>query len=460
MLKKHQSKFETIHKLNDFSIATVCWILSYYIRFESGLQGGAQEGLEEIFFKFSPVLGILTFYFFRKEGLYRSQRFERRSKEIFSVMSGNIKAILAFIVILYFSGLDRLSRLTLLNYFLLSNFFLIATRIILRNLLRSLRKKGHNLRHILLIGNGNQMINYIHTVRKFKDSGVNIKGWLDSEGLNEKEDIKHLSGDLDQIIEKDRPDFIVIGYQGKDFLKVDSILKNSHLHLTPIQILPDLTHSVVGHQISDFSGIPVISINHPQFNSFDAFLKRLLDIIGSIIAIILFSPFFIILSILVKLTSKGPIFYGQERVGFDGESFKMWKFRSMRIDAEEQSGAVWAKKDDPRRTPIGTFLRSTSLDEIPQFWNVLKGEMSLVGPRPERPVFVDQFKQEIPAYMLRHKVKSGITGLAQVNGWRGDTSLHKRIECDIEYIKNWSIYLDVKILFLTVWSGFINKNAY
>ena len=172
------------------------------------------------------------------------------------------------------------------------------------------------------------------------------------------------------------------------------------------------------------------------------------------------STLLLFIAFLVKLSSRGPIFYGQERMGLDGTSFTMWKYRSMRVDAELQTGAIWAQENDPRRTKIGTFLRSTSLDELPQLWNVLKGDMSLVGPRPERPVFVDQFKGQIPAYMLRHKVKSGITGWAQVNGWRGDTSLEKRIECDIYYIKNWSLWLDIKILFMTLYSGFVNKNAY
>jgi exopolysaccharide biosynthesis polyprenyl glycosylphosphotransferase len=167
-----------------------------------------------------------------------------------------------------------------------------------------------------------------------------------------------------------------------------------------------------------------------------------------------------VVAIIVKLTSKGPIFYQQERMGLDGTTFHMWKFRSMRVDAEEKTGAVWATENDDRRTMIGKILRSTSIDELPQLWNVWRGQMSLVGPRPERPVFVDKFRYEIPNYMLRHRVKTGITGWAQVNGWRGDTSLEKRIECDIFYIRNWSLWLDFKILLITVFKGIVNRNAY
>jgi exopolysaccharide biosynthesis polyprenyl glycosylphosphotransferase len=212
--------------------------------------------------------------------------------------------------------------------------------------------------------------------------------------------------------------------------------------------------------VEEIEGLPMVRLNDSPLGGWMAIGKRLMDIGLSAVALTLLSPVYLVLSIAVRLTSRGPIFYGQERMGLDGRTFKMWKFRSMKVDAEKETGAVWAKAGDDRRTPIGALLRSTSLDEIPQFWNVFTGDMSLVGPRPERPVFVHQFKREIPHYMLRHKVKAGITGWAQVNGWRGDTSLEKRIECDLYYIRNWSFILDMKILFLTIWKGFVNKNAY
>jgi exopolysaccharide biosynthesis polyprenyl glycosylphosphotransferase len=180
----------------------------------------------------------------------------------------------------------------------------------------------------------------------------------------------------------------------------------------------------------------------------------------SALALVVLSPLLFLIAALVKLTSPGPVLYSQERMGLDGRSFRMWKFRSMRVDAEARTGAVWAQASDGRRTAFGTFLRKTSLDELPQLWNVLRGDMSLVGPRPERPVFVQRFRKEIPYYMLRHKVQAGITGWAQVNGWRGNTSLDRRIECDLFYIRNWSYALDLKILTLTLWKGFIHKNAY
>jgi exopolysaccharide biosynthesis polyprenyl glycosylphosphotransferase len=186
----------------------------------------------------------------------------------------------------------------------------------------------------------------------------------------------------------------------------------------------------------------------------------MLDVFGSLSFLILFFPVYLTIALLVRITSRGPIFYGQIRMSMDGSTFKMWKFRSMKVGAENASGAVWAIKNDERKTVIGGILRSTSLDELPQFWNVLMGEMSLVGPRPERPEFVEQFRLKIPQYMLRHKVKAGITGWAQINGWRGNTSLEQRIECDLYYIKNWSLLLDLKILLLTPLKGLVHKNAY
>jgi exopolysaccharide biosynthesis polyprenyl glycosylphosphotransferase len=225
--------------------------------------------------------------------------------------------------------------------------------------------------------------------------------------------------------------------------------------------VPDVHRYItLGCEVENFYGFPVVRLNDSPMIGWGAMAKRTTDVIGSVFALIMLSPLLFLIGVLVKLTSRGPILYAQERMGLDGSTFKMLKFRSMKADAESRSGAVWAQAVDDRRTAFGTFLRKTSLDELPQFWNVLRGDMSLVGPRPERPVFVDKFRSEIPLYMLRHKVKSGITGWAQVNGWRGNTSLARRIECDIFYIRNWSYALDLKILLFTLWKGFINKNAY
>ncbi|MGZ3709425.1 MAG: exopolysaccharide biosynthesis polyprenyl glycosylphosphotransferase, partial [Bdellovibrionota bacterium] len=225
--------------------------------------------------------------------------------------------------------------------------------------------------------------------------------------------------------------------------------------------VPDIHEYVtLGCEVEDFEGMPVVHINDSPLAGWGALAKRMTDMLVSAVALTLLSPLLALIALAVRLSSSGPIFYRQERMGLDGRTFGMIKFRSMRVDAEDSTGAVWAKPGDERRTPIGAFLRATSIDELPQLWNILIGDMSLVGPRPERPVFVQRFRGEIPHYMLRHKVKAGLTGWAQIHGWRGDTSLERRIECDLYYIRNWSYSLDWKIMLLTLWKGFVNKNAY
>ena len=211
----------------------------------------------------------------------------------------------------------------------------------------------------------------------------------------------------------------------------------------------------------DLDGLPVINIrNVPLTKTVNRMIKRLIDIIGSIVALILFSPIMLVVAILVKKSSPGPIFFAQERIGLGNKPFKMYKFRSMGVQDPKKEAKEWTTKNDARVTPVGRIIRKTSLDELPQFWNVLKGDMSLIGPRPERPLFVEKFKEEIPRYMIKHQVRPGITGWAQVNGFRGDTSIRSRIEHDLYYIENWSLGLDIKILFLTFFKGFVNKNAY
>ena len=458
MLKQHEYSFSLLQKLTDAVFVLIFWYLAYILRFN--LNSGAQVGLEGLFMKISPLVALLTLYFFRKDGLYRSQRFNSRFKEIATVLKANAQAILTLVIILYFFAPDRVSRLTLLYYFVISQLGLVSIRLLVRNYLRMLRRKGHNLRHVLLVGNSEELIKYVHAIRSFKDSGINFKGWLEGGDLPAKLGIEAFSGTLSEVKEQIHPDSIVIGFSAENGSKVKEIIRSHHNDVTPLQILPDVSYSFIGHEIEDFEGLPVITMNQPHLDSFDFLIKRCFDIILTAPALIILSPIYALLAIGVRLSSPGPIFYGQERMSLDGKSFLMWKFRSMRTDSEAGVNPGWTVANDPRKTKFGSFIRKTSLDELPQIWNVFKGDMSLVGPRPERPFYVEKFRHEIPAYMLRHKMKTGITGWAQVNGWRGDTSLERRIECDLWYIKNWSLWLDIKIIFLTFWKGFINKNAY
>ncbi|MCO4756080.1 MAG: undecaprenyl-phosphate glucose phosphotransferase [Bacteriovoracaceae bacterium] len=450
MLKSHEKSFSNLQKVLDIIVVLLSWASAYFIRFN--FIPNAELGLELLFIKLSPILCVITLYSFYKNDLYKSQRFSHRYKEVLSVINANFIGSTSFVLLIYFFGADRLSRLTLGLYFLISTFALIAMRIIVRNTLRSFRKKGKNLRHVLLVGNGEPLKKYIESVRFYKDSGINFLAWRDSEGLANGSKIPEESSE--------RPDAVIISYKNKDSYKIEEFLSDHYNDVVPIQILPDFSYSLIGHQIEDFGGIPLISVNQPAQKSLELFLKRGLDFAGSFLGLIVISPLLILISLLVKLTSKGPIFYAQERLGLNGGTFQMWKFRTMKETVDDVDQTEWSNKENPRKTKFGSFLRKTSLDELPQLWNVLKGEMSLVGPRPERPFFVEKFRREIPGYMLRHKMRAGITGWAQINGWRGDTSLEKRIDCDIYYIKHWSFWFDIKILLLTFIKGFSDKNAY
>jgi len=460
MLKSYEKTFALIQKCLDAIMVSLAWLGSYYFRFN--FLPDAETGLNFVFFKATLFLILITFYYFSKYGLYESQRLKNRSTEIYNIFKANVFTTLSFVVILYFFAEKRLSRSVLILYFFTSTFLLTISRMMVRNFLRTLRRQGKNLRHVLLVGNGAPIEQYIKTMRAFKDSGIFFKGWIDSNGLAEKYQIKEYNGSIDFVRKEIEPDNIVMCYTGSEAYKIDQILKDYHNDTIPLQILPDLTYSFVGYRIDDFAGIPVMTVNHPNFSNVDMTSKRTFDVISTGLGLIILSPLLFILAIGVKLSSKGPIFYGQERIGLDGKRFFMWKFRSMKVATDKDKNNVpgWTVKDDPRKTKFGSFLRATSLDELPQLWNVFVGDMSLVGPRPEQTYYVEKFRHEIPAYMLRHKMKAGITGWAQVNGWRGDTSLHKRIECDIYYIRNWSLWLDIKIIFLTFWKGFVNKNAY
>lgn len=458
MLKKHQDLFKTLQITSDIVIVFVTWMVSYIIRFH--YIPNAETGLAPFFAKTGLVHSLLTIYVFNKEGLYHSKRFKSKFSEFIALSKANTWAFIILILGLYFFFPSRVSRIHLLMYISCSTIILLLFRLLIRNYLRVLRKSGRNLRHFLLVGSGKQVEQYVKSVKLHKDCGIKFIGWHDSDELNEKYAIKKIDNLSNPLLEEMAPDGIVLGYPNEQFTQVSTFLKNYSDSIYTIQILPDLSFSLVGHQIEEFDGIPVINLNHPTMSNFDAFIKRSLDFILSFITLLIISPLLLIISLLIKLSSPGPILFGQKRMGLDGKEFTMWKFRTMKVADGNIEKTEWSNKENPRKTKTGDFLRKTSLDELPQFWNVLIGNMSLVGPRPEQPYFVNQFRAQIPGYMLRHKVKAGITGWAQINGLRGDTSIQKRIELDHYYIKNWSVWLDLKILALTPLKGFVSPNAY
>jgi Undecaprenyl-phosphate glucose phosphotransferase len=465
-LKRYHQNIGGIFRLVDALVIGITWLISYYIRFYIPIID-VTRGFPsfESYAALTPLIIGLWVIVFSGLEVYQSRKMLRRTQEAHLIIKSHVAALLIFIAITYLFSEYRYSRVVMVYFGLLGCFFLVFFRLAIRNALRALRKNGFHQRRVLIIGEGEWVETVIHKLNRFPELGFQVVGVLvnapsQSTLVGGKEVLGHFM-DVGKIVKSHQIEQIFIALPRSESSELDHILNAIKDEPVDIQLVPFVMDFItLGCEVEDFDGIPLVSLNDSPLYGWGAFLKRITDVLFSILLIIVLSPILLILGIFVRLSSKGPIFFTQERMGLDGQTFQMYKFRSMKMDAETKSGAVWATENDSRRTWFGMFLRTTSLDELPQLWNVLKGNMTLVGPRPERPVFVEQFKREIPNYMLRHKVKAGMTGWAQVNGWRGNTSLRKRIEFDLYYIKHWSYLFDLKILLLTLWRGFINKNAY
>ncbi|MGE3261206.1 MAG: undecaprenyl-phosphate glucose phosphotransferase [Bacteriovoracia bacterium] len=440
------------------------WLLAFYLRFYTQIVP-VTKGIP-LFSSYVtavlPVVVLLWITVFSYFRMYSSTRITRRTAELGNVLRAHGVALAIFVILAWVLTEYRFSRVVIGYFAGIAGVYLLLSRLVLRNVLRNLVTQGFRTRSVLMVGTGVSARAVVDRMRRMPELGFHVRGFLSADGMPDPSLTSPVLGRYDEIAAKlSGIDEIIVALPRAEAERQDEILRALGDAVQNVQLVPDLyEYIVVGCTVEDFDALPVLALNESPIDPVGAFWKRAFDFLLASAALIVLSPVFLFIALLVKLTSRGPIFYGQERMGMDGSTFQMWKFRSMKLDAEKETGAVWAKKDDDRRTPIGALLRSTSLDEIPQFWNVVRGNMSLVGPRPERPEFVYQFRGHVPRYMLRHKVKAGITGWAQINGWRGDTSLEKRIECDLYYIRNWSLFFDVKILLLTAVRGFIHKNAY
>jgi len=329
-----------------------------------------------------------------------------------------------------------------------------------------LRKRGYNQRFALIAGIGELGQKVLEKIELYPELGIQVIGFLTQKGEETGKSIKNipiLGGyeDLDKILNEKEVDIFFIAISINEYDCFESLIKKVNGHLSEIKVVPGSYEFLkLRGGMDELGDLPMVSLQGSPLYGWDSVFKRTFDLILGTVVLVMIFPIMLIISLLIKLTSKGPILYKQERVGFDGRLFQMFKFRTMKKDAENETGPIWAGENDPRRTKVGAFLRKTSLDELPQLFNVLKGEISLVGPRPERPNFVEEFKNRIPLYMLRHKIKAGMTGWAQVNGWRGNTSIEKRIEHDLYYIQNWLIAFDLRILMMTLWKGLFSKSVY
>ena len=471
MLKQYQRTFGHALCAADACVVVAAWLVSYWVRFYLPFENVAILAPPKSFPDFTtyaglcPLVAALWIAVLTRTGVYQATRLLGRRREAARVLRGHVSALLAFIAFAYFFKHAGTSRLVMIYFGVLGGASMLALHIGLRTALRSLRRRGFNLRRILAVGEGLGLEMLIARLDWFPELGLRVQGVVTraDSGATEiaSKPVLGRYSDISDIIRMTGTDEVLISVPPAKSEDVDLLLDLLKDETLGIRVVPDMNHyAALGCQVDELDGIPIVRINDSPVMGWGAIVKRLTDIAFSAIGLLILSPVLLAIALGVKLTSRGPIFYVQERMGLDGQGFNMFKFRTMRVDAESSSGAVWAKRGDDRCTALGAFLRKTSLDELPQFWNVLRGDMSLVGPRPERPQFVHKFRSEIPNYMLRHKVRTGITGWAQVNGWRGNTSLARRIECDLYYIRNWSYGFDLKILVMTLWKGFVHNNAY
>lgn len=457
MIKENQTLLNRINAITDIIILFISISLAYFIRFFilNPTPGVAYIDLHKYLqFTFIIVpINLILYYFLH---LYDSFRAKSFSKELSNIVKANTILIITLLSILFTVKLVHLSRLVLVIFYFINIVLISVKRYTLRKVLWNIRSKGLNLKHVIIIGSGETAKEYLSIIKNNKEYGYNYVGYVSNNFDFEGEKLGNYC-DLLDILLKQKPDEVICALDIADAKYLENIVSACEKSGTKISIIPFCYKYIPSQPYIDVIGhMPLINLRRiPLDNLGNAFLKRTLDIFGSLFLIIVTSPIMLFTSIMIKLTSPGPIIFKQTRVGLNKQPFVMYKFRSMRVNS--QSDTAWSTNVDHRKTKFGSFIRKFSIDELPQFFNVLKGDMSLVGPRPELPHFVETFKDEVPLYMVKHQVKPGITGLAQVNGYRGDTSIKKRIEYDIYYIENWSIFMEIGILFKTVFKGIKNN---
>ena len=469
MIKDNQKYFNRLHLLADAVIVALSYMFAWYIKFctifadtEPGA-GALDMGTYFSFLYFVVPEYIILYYFFN---LYAPKRATRRKYEFVGIIKANTVGIVFFIVFLYFIKQQYFSRFMMGAFYVINITFTTIYRTLIRNLLLYFRKKGYNLKYMLLIGYSRAAEEYITRINANPQWGYVVRGILDdripSGTLYKGVKVVGRIENIKYILPENNLDEIAITLALKDYDHLEAIVDLCEKSGVHTKFIPDYNSLVPSHPYTeDLMGLPVINIRYvPLTNTLNWVGKRAIDLVGSLFGIVLLSPVMLLVAFVVKCSSQGPVIFKQERVGLHNKTFNMYKFRTMEMQKPSAEEQAWTVRDDPRVTKVGRFLRRTSIDELPQLFNILMGEMSLVGPRPERPQFVEKFKEEIPRYMIKHQVRPGLTGGAQINGYRGDTSIRRRIEYDLFYIENWTMSMDFKIMFLTIFKGFINKNAY
>ena len=472
MIKSNQTKLNSLQVVTDALVIAFAYFAAWFLIIGRRSIHGVGVLPSHVYMRALIVVLPLYLVLYAAFNLYSPKRIQSRRYEFANICKANIIGLMLITFVL-FGGrnfprlgayLDNFSTRMIIAFFAVNIAAETVERNIIRSVLRDIRAKGFNQKHILLVGFSEAAKGFIDRVRQNPEWGYHIYGILDDD-MEEGREYKGIKvlGELTrlrEILAENELDEIAVTLplDKYEYLKpVVNICEKSGVHT---KFIPDYNNIIpTTPYMEDMEGLPVINIRHvPLTQPFNMITKRIIDIIGSGVALILFSPVMLVTAIAIKAGSPGPVIYSQERVGLHNKPFKMYKFRSMRQQKPDEEKHEWTTKGDPRVTKVGKIIRRTNIDELPQLINVLKGDMSMVGPRPERPLFVEKFKEEIPRYMIKHQVRPGMTGWAQVNGFRGDTSISKRIEYDLYYIENWTLGLDIKILFMTLFKGF--KNAY
>lgn len=481
MIREKGIRLIRIFLLSDVLAIVLSFFCSYYLRFRTFIPVNPERGIPPLksYIAVFPLFLLAHILIFFIQGFYRTRLKRVRIDDFFFISLNVIFTILIVQAVMsylsnysqgpapLFSMTFKISHGFLALYFLYAVLLILFLRFQIYFFMKRRFARGMNLQNVLIVGAGEMGVSVAQKLLQYRDLGFVVKGFLDDH--KKEGEIFSLDGarlgilgplkDLEPVLEREQISDVYVALDLGNYSQILETLKVVNKYAVNIRLIPDLFQLLtLRARVEDLDGFPVISIDEPPLRGMMLILKRVMDTFASVVLLICFSPFLLVFGALVKLTSKGPLFYNQERMGLDGNKFIMHKLRTMVCNAEAQSGPVMCKPDDPRVTKVGRFLRKFSIDEVPQLFNVLKGDMSLVGPRPERPVFVQQFREKIPKYMLRHKVKSGVTGWAQVHGLRQDTPIDKRLEYDFYYIQNWSFALDLKILWKTLLKGFIDKS--
>ncbi len=462
MFTRFQRFYNSIKLVTDLVALTIAFAAAWYTRF-TWFPFETLPPWEETVQTLLLVLVIFPLIF-RGSNLYTTNRGRTHISEVFEVFKATALSTLVLVGVSYFIR-ERYSRLTVVIFAGFALVSVSSVRLAFRALFNELRRRGVNLKTILVVGAGTLGQRVVETIELHRELGFKVTGLLTrrpekvgTRVLNVP--VIGLFSDLARELDKQPVDQVILALPLEEQPQMRELMEVLAQRTIDVKVVPDLfSYVTLRGGLEEFGGLPIISLQGAPLEGWNRIAKRVFDILVSSLAMLLLAPVMGVLAVMVKLTSRGPVLFAQERMGIDGQLFHMYKFRTMKPDAEKD-GAKFATAEDPRRTSIGTFLRRSSLDEVPQFWNVLVGDMSLVGPRPERPVFIEEFKKQIPRYHLRHMVKSGITGWAQINGLRGNTSIKDRIDYDLYYIENWSLMFDLKILVRTALGGFLSKNAY